>query len=180
MLHGIWWDWSSPRHPGFQSSVRVRPELLADRATVDALVGAAFGQQAEVRLVQALRGEPGVNSLVAERDGEVVGHCMLSPVHAPMRACALAPVAVHPDQQRRGVGGALVEAALKTAWVDHAACFVLGSPRYYGAWFDQAPPRWICPWPAPVDAFQVAFANPRLAAGTRDGPITYPMAFAAV
>lgn len=176
---GLWWDWSCPQHPDFVPSVQVRPEKPADVDTVDALVEAAFRQPDETRLVQALRDEPGTISLVAVTD-RVVGHCMLSPVHAPMRACGLAPVAVHPDHQRRGAGAALVQAALKAAWMDHRACFVLGSPLYYGAWFQQAPPRWTCPWPVDAAAFQVAFANIHQAEHFRDGPVTYGLAFAAV
>jgi putative acetyltransferase len=180
MLHGLWWEQSCRNGPDFVPSVRVRRETSKDHETVDALVEAAFGQEAEARLVRALRGEAGTISLVAETDEGVVGHTLLSPVHAPMRACALAPVAVHPDHQRKSAGAALVEAALREAWTDHRACFVLGSPRYYGAWFQQAAPRWTCPWPADVTAFQVAFANAHEAAHYRDGPVTYALAFAAV
>ena len=180
MLHGLWWEQGCRNGPGFVPSVRVRRETGDDQQQVDALVEAAFGRAAETRLVGALRGESGTISLVAETDEGVIGHAMLSPVHAPMRSCALAPVAVHPDHQRKSAGAALVEAALREAWTDHRACFVLGSPRYYGAWFEQATPRWTCPWPSDAAAFQVAFRNAHEVEHYREGPVTYVLAFAAV
>jgi putative acetyltransferase len=78
-----------------------------------------------------------VVSLVAERDGVLLGHIMFSPVQideeaAGGRTMGLAPMAVHPDAQRQGVGSRLVRAgldacrALRTELV-----FVLGHPEYY-------------------------------------------------
>jgi len=176
---GLWWDWSCPGHPDFVPSVEVRLEQPGDVAAVEVLVEAAFGQPDEARLVQLLRGEAGTISLVAVTD-QVIGHCMLSPVEAPMAACGLAPVAVHPQHQRHGAGAALVQAALQAAWESHRACFVLGSPRYYGAWFQQAPPQWTCPWPVNAEAFQVAFANVHEAKHFPEGPVRYGRAFDAV
>ena len=112
----------------------IRDETEADHAAVARLHGLAFGGDAEARLVDALRrsGAAAV-SLVAESGGVVVGHVLLSKLDAPEGALALAPLAVLPDRQRRGVGSALVRAALARAreggW---AAVFVLGDPAYYG------------------------------------------------
>jgi putative acetyltransferase len=109
-------------------------ETVADHAAVGRLHRLAFGGDAEARLVDALRrsGAAAV-SLVAECGGGVVGHVLLSRLISPPDALALAPLAVLPDQQRRGVGSALVRAALARArergWT---AVFVLADPAYYG------------------------------------------------
>ena len=66
-------------------------------------------------------------------EGVVVGHVLLSRLVSPPGALALAPLAVLPDRQRRGVGSALVRAALARAREGGgAAAFVLGDPAYYG------------------------------------------------
>jgi putative acetyltransferase len=112
----------------------IRDEAEADHATIGRLHRLAFGRDAEARLVDAMRRSGAVAvSLVAEAEGEVVGHVLLSRLVSPPGAVALAPLAVLPDRQRRGVGSALVRAALARAreggW---AAAFVLGDPAYYG------------------------------------------------
>ena len=78
-----------------------------------------------------------VVSLVAEASATVVGHVLFSPVTVEPSpgSClgvGLAPLAVRPALQRRGIGARLVESGL-------AACrragfgfvVVLGGPRYY-------------------------------------------------
>lgn len=112
----------------------LREESPADHAALRTLLEGAFGGTAEADLVEALReGQCLALSLVAEEDGQVVGHVALSPMRAPAGALALAPLAVAPGRQRRGIGAALVEEALARArsagW---AAVFVLGEPGYYG------------------------------------------------
>ena len=66
---------------GFQ----VRPERDADIAAIRTVNREAFGGEAEVELVDALRanGDAAV-SLVAETDAGVVGHILFS--HLPIRA----------------------------------------------------------------------------------------------
>ena len=103
----------------------IRDETVADHAAVWRLHRLAFGGDAEARLVDALRrsGAEAV-SVVAECGGGVVGHVLLSRLISPPDALALAPPAVLPDQQRRGVGSALVRAALARAGegLDRGVC----------------------------------------------------------
>lgn len=127
-----------PKCGGCDMSVfHVRPETTRDQAAVFQVERSAFGQPVQARLVDALRrnAEPRI-SLVAEKDGAVVGHIFFSPVsfddpHAP-RACQLSPLAVLPEVQRTGIGAAIVRAGLEacaaTGWT---AVFLLGDPRYY-------------------------------------------------
>ena len=94
-----------------------------------------FVTPAEARLVRLLRDAGRLTaSLVAEVDGEVVGHVAFSPVSTASGAegAGLAPIAVLPSHRRRGIGAKLVEAGLTAS---RAAGFgwvvVLGEPAYY-------------------------------------------------
>ena len=113
--------------------IEVRVESPRDWKAVYHVVLTAFGRSAEAELVKELR-ESGdsVVSLVAEEDGEIVGHVLLSRMGAPFPALALAPLSVIPTRQRSGIGSALVRGAVDRArgegW---AAIFVLGDPAYY-------------------------------------------------
>jgi putative acetyltransferase len=116
----------------------IRNERPSDQAAVYAVNSLAFEQPAEAELVLALhRADKAVIALVAELEGEVVGHILFSPVSvegqpADRRGLGLAPMAVHPEHQRGGIGGRLVEAGLAAArdgGFDFAV--VLGHPTYY-------------------------------------------------
>lgn len=115
----------------------VRVERPQDAAAIRRLHQAAFGGDAEARLVERLRAAGRARiSVVAESDAALVGHALFSPVSvdgAP-QACglALAPVAVHPHYQRRGVGTQLVFAGLNACRADGAGfVVVLGDPAWY-------------------------------------------------
>jgi putative acetyltransferase len=77
--------------------IDVRDESPRDWKAVYQVVSSAFGQSAEAELVKELR-EAGdsVVSLVADEDGQIVGHVLLSKMDAPFPALALAPVSVIP------------------------------------------------------------------------------------
>ncbi len=132
--------------PPVPPRVEIRPERPADpsdRHAIRAVHLAAFPTPAEADLVDRLRADGDVEpsrSLVAEVDGEVVGHCLLTAttlerpdgtaVVGPV--VALGPIAVRPAWQGRHVGSALMRAALDRCEHDGAAAVVLvGSPTYY-------------------------------------------------
>ncbi|HEV2955182.1 MAG TPA: N-acetyltransferase [Xanthobacteraceae bacterium] len=116
----------------------IRDESPADRPHIDLLLDEAFGGTYESRLVARLR-QAGLVAvaLVGEEDGQIIGHIVMSRLPAQLdgravRALALAPMAVQPDRQRRGVGARLLAAALERARAREAqAIFVLGHPAYY-------------------------------------------------
>ena len=114
----------------------IRPEKSADRDAVFGVNAAAFESDAEAKLVDALRGdvEPLI-SLVAELDGEIVGHILFTPVHVGAGrtpAMALGPMAVLPDRQRMGIGSHLVREGLQACRdAGAAAVFVLGHVEFY-------------------------------------------------
>lgn len=114
------------RHP---AQVLIRPEVPSDHAALDTLLTLAFGGPSEARLLRSLRADGDLShSLVAHVEGVPVGHVALSPLRAAGPAFALAPLVVHPAMQRRGIGRALIEAALRTA---AAPVVVLGDPAVH-------------------------------------------------
>ena len=127
--------------PAEGDAVAIRAERPSDQPAIADVVAAAFESQAEARLVDAIRASahfiPEL-SLVAEIDGQVVGHVMIS--HATLagdgrehRIAMLSPLAVAPAFQGRGVGSALVREATARADARGEPLVVLeGSPRYYG------------------------------------------------
>jgi len=140
--------------------VRVRPEEPADVEAVRAVHDAAFGQAAEGDLVNALRGgawwHPSL-SLVAESDGEVVGHVLLTDVTLAGRPVfTLGPIGVLPAHQRSGIGSALMAAALDgAATTDRGLITLLGDPAYYSrfGFTPAAGMNVLDPWGAPHGYF---------------------------
>jgi putative acetyltransferase len=116
----------------------LRPERPDDAAAVRRLHAAAFGDDVVPDLVEDLRRSDGAWSRVADDDGEVVGHVMLtaSLLDAPRRlveVLTLSPLGVLPGRQRRGIGTDLVRAAVQAAREREApVLFLEGDPAYYG------------------------------------------------
>jgi len=111
----------------------VRNEQSEDRAAIRDVLIAAFPRPDEADLVDRLRSDgDSVFSLVAIEDDAIVGHILFSKLNAPLRALALAPVAVAQARQRCGIGSELIRAGLQQAarggW---QAVFVLGDAPFY-------------------------------------------------
>ncbi len=144
---------SPARHPHHDRP----PGTPADHAAVHHVHTTAFTTPEEAVLVDALRaGASPLVSLVAEDDGRVVGHVMFSPVtlpgHPDLRLMGLAPLAVLPTHQRRGLGAALARAGLERCReVDIGAVFVLGDPKYYGRFGFVRADAIGCPFEAPAE-----------------------------
>jgi putative acetyltransferase len=160
--------------------IHVRDESPRDWKAVYQVVSSAFGQLAEAELVEKLReGGDSAVSLVAEEDGQIVGHVLLSRMDAPFPALALAPVSVIPTRQRSGIGSALVKRAVNSArskgW---DAIFVLGDPNYYERFgFDrEAAAGFASPYAG--RHFMVLRLSPSLPATT--GELRHAPAFAAL
>jgi putative acetyltransferase len=141
----------------------IRAEEPRDWAAVHAVNVAAFETAAEANLVDALRehAQPLV-SLVAEDNGAIVGQIMFSPVslsgHPALKIMGLAPMAVAPEHQRKGVGSALVRAGLeRCTQLGCGAVVVLGHPDYYPRFGFWPSTRFAigCEYEVPEDVFMV-------------------------
>lgn len=98
----------------------------------------AFGQPDEANIADKLRETcQGLLSLVAIVEDQLVGHILFSPVtiesdRGISKGMGLAPMAIIPDYQRRGIGSELVRSGL--AMLKDTTCpfvIVLGHPEYY-------------------------------------------------
>jgi putative acetyltransferase len=101
------------------------------------VVRRAFGRDDEASLVDALRAEGAVvQSFVTVLEGRIAGHLLFSELRivgdTMVSASALAPVAVLPEFQRRGIGSTLVRHGLETCRSrGQAIVIVLGDPHFY-------------------------------------------------
>jgi len=122
-------------------SITIRKENASDISAIYKVTEEAFkdvecSDKTEPLIVSALR-KAGVLtiSLVAEEYGSVVGHVAVSPVSISDGTegwYGLGPISVLPKFQGRGVGTALIKAALSTLKEMGAlGCVVLGEPDYY-------------------------------------------------
>ena len=119
----------------------VRTETDRDRegireVNIAAFRGHRYSQQTEHLIVEALRAAGALEvSLVAESDGEVVGHIAFSAASIGGSSTGwfvLGPVAVQPARQGEGIGRALVEAGLDALRSRGAGgCVLVGDPAFY-------------------------------------------------
>jgi putative acetyltransferase len=116
----------------------IRAEEPEDRSAIAEVTSAAFGKDDETRMVDAIRDSDGYVpelSLVAELDGRIVAHVMLSYVGLAgneRRVLELGPISVAPEHQRAGIGSALVREALQRAdQRQEPLVLVLGHADYY-------------------------------------------------
>lgn len=166
--------------------VTIREEAEADYARIAEVVEAAFGRPNEARLVEAIRVSDAYVpelALVADVDGEVVGHVMFS--YATLRGdedrrvLCMAPVSVAPGWQSKGVGGALIREGLARCEArGEPLVHVLGHPGYYPRFgFEPARPHGI----EPADPRTNDAAFMMLPLSTYDpsirGRMVYPPAF---
>jgi putative acetyltransferase len=166
--------------------MEIRQEQAGDGPGIRAVNRAAFETGAEADLVDALRAaaRPFL-SLVAVERGTIVGHILFSPATLADRPdlvlMGLAPMAVVPDRQRRGIGSALVGAGLERCQaLGCQAVVVLGHPSYYPRFGFVPASRFglRCEYDAPDEAFMALELRPGSLDGAR-GTIRYHAAFRA-
>jgi len=156
-------------------SILTRASQPADRPAIHDVHMAAFGPSEAPRIIrlvdEALDDRESVRSLVAVREGRVVGHVLFTPATVetagePVTASILAPLAVHPDVQRQGIGARLIAAGFEVLRDSGAELvFVLGDPAYYTRFgFQPAAKRGlVSPYPLPpayADAWMVYALRP--------------------
>lgn len=166
--------------------LKIRGREPADDEAIRHLNDLAFAGSHESQLVEDLRtASLSAVELVAVERMAIVGHILFSELavtldQKPIRALALAPMSVRPDQQRRGIGSALVGAGLERAcrrgW---QAVIVLGHPGFYPRFGFSAELARGFEAPFSGDAFMGLELEPGVLRG-RDGLIRYPSAFGIV
>jgi putative acetyltransferase len=121
-------------------TITVRPETPEDYDAVRSVNLAAFDTATEADLVDAMREEteyvPKL-SLVAELDGQIVGHALFSEVmiereSSELKALSLGPIAVLPEHQSQGIGSAMMNEGHKRGReMGYPFVVLIGHPWYY-------------------------------------------------
>lgn len=164
----------------------IRPERPTDHDAIREVNRLAFGGEDEARLVAALRDGGYVRvSLVAEEGGRVVGHVLFGDLPivtagGTVEALALAPLAVLPSHQQRGIGSLLVREGLRACReAGHRIVVVLGHPEFYSRFGFSAglTERLKSPFSGP--SFMAAELEPGALAGG-EGEVRYPPPFGAL
>jgi len=165
----------------------IRPEQEKDYLTIKKVNNLAFGQENEGNLVEKLRKNqeyvPEL-SLVAEVENEVVGHILFYPIQivakdASFPSLALAPLAVLPDYQHKGIGKQLVKTGLTQAkQLGYPSVIVLGNPNYYPQFGFKRASEWNirCPFEVPDTSF-FAIALEKDGLAEVHGTVAYPKEF---
>jgi putative acetyltransferase len=169
-------------------NIAIRRVAPTDWPAIVDINDSAFEGPAESALIAALErsGRP-VISLMALADGVPAGHIFFSPVRIlspglPMTAAALAPMAVSPRLQRRGVGSQLVDAGLSECVVQtYQVVLVVGHPHFYQR-FGFTPAAGLgleSVYSGAGDAFMALELTAGVLGG-RAGVVEYPAEFAGV
>lgn len=144
--------------------MKIRPETTLDHTSIYKINHLAFGQKAESQLINRLRKTdefiPEL-SLVMEKDNTIIGHILFSKIKIvgekkSYSSLALAPMSVHPDYQKQGVGSQLVRAGLaKAKEMEFDSVIVLGHKNYYPRFGFEKASKWgvKCPFEVPEEVF---------------------------
>ena len=160
----------------------IRNEQPQDIEAISRLTEVAFRNEVhsshtEHFIVNALRrtGQLSISLVAAEHD-EILGHVAISPVSISSGVTGwygLGPISVRPDRQGKGIGSALMWAALQQLRQQGAAgCVVLGDPAYYGRFGFKAHPGLELP-DVPPEYFQALSFTGELPVGV----VKYAAAF---
>jgi putative acetyltransferase len=121
-----------------KEGLNIREENLGDIPGIRAVNERAFDRPNEANLADVLRKDHAcILSLVASQGEKIIGHIVFSPVRIESEkgryfGAGLGPVAVLPDDQRKGIGTRLIEEGLRPLKKkDCPRVVVLGHPGYY-------------------------------------------------
>lgn len=124
------------------NKTNIRQEAPYDFDEVFEIVSSAFGQNNEAILVNSLRKNPNVFipklSIVATDNDKVIGHILFTKIKIiqdnknETESLALAPIAVKPEFQNKGIGKQLIKHGLDIArTLQFKSVIVLGHENYY-------------------------------------------------
>lgn len=173
--------------------ITIRQETPKDYTAIEEVIKEAFlretmSDQQEHVLVQKLRTSsafvPELSLVAFNEEEEIIGYLLLTEnkivnENQEMRALSLAPVAVHPDFQKQGIGSQLIIEGIKRARAaGYRAMVVLGHPAYYPRFGFKPAHLWQikAPFDVPYEAFMVL----ELTSGALEnqtGTVQYPSEF---
>lgn len=168
--------------------VQIQKENNTDYTAVRKVHQLAFGQDNEANLVTELRKSKSYIpdlSLVARVDRKIVGHILLTEIlivdnhnHKTV-SLALAPMAVFPEFQKKGIGAQLINSSIQKARdMQYKSIIVLGHPQYYPKFGFQPAIQWKIkpPFDVPSHAFMALELVTDGLANT-SGMVIYPKEF---
>lgn len=164
------------------SEIKIRHEDEGDSASISDIITLAFendpiSDKREAEIVRLMREDSALTiSLVAETEGQIVGHVAFSKVTINdefMAWYGLAPVSVAPKFQGKGIGSQLINEGIKLLKAMNAkGCVLLGEPDYYSRFGFKAYANLILPG-VPAEYFQaLAFGD-----SIPSGRVKYHQAF---
>ena len=163
-------------------NLKIRNEEKGDidaikNVTIEAFLNAPHTGNTEQYIVRDLRNSGALSiSLVAENQGQIVGHVAISPVTISDGAegwFGIGPISVSPNIQRYGVGSKLMRSALEALkGLGASGCVLLGDPAYYSRFGFKAESNIVLP-DVPAEYFQALSFGSSLP----QGHVTYHHAF---
>ncbi|MDD5168327.1 MAG: N-acetyltransferase [Syntrophales bacterium] len=119
----------------------IRKETISDIEAISEVTIAAFetlaiSNHTEQFIIKALREAQALTiSLVAESDGQVVGHIAFSPIaisDGSLNWHGLGPISVLPKYQKQGIGKSLISEGFSLLKdLGGTGCALVGDPAYY-------------------------------------------------
>lgn len=167
--------------------IKIRNEQLNDYDEIKKINELAFGQENEGKMIESLRKTSDYNaslSLVAEIKDKIVGHILFYPIKIKSEKgeytiLSLAPMAVHPEYQNKGIGSKLIKRGLAIAKeTNFDAVIVVGHPKYYPRFGFKPASNWgiKLPFDVPDDVF-LALELKDNALKNYKGKVEYPKEF---
>ena len=145
--------------------LKIRQESKSDFKEVYKINKLAFEEESEAKLVELLRNSNAFVpelSLVAIIDNNIIGHILFTKIKIvdsnqnEFESLALAPMAVSPKYQKKGIGGKLINKGLDIATkLNFKSVIVLGHEYYYPKFGFVPTTKWEikAPYEVPVNAF---------------------------
>ncbi|ERN51133.1 GNAT family N-acetyltransferase [Alkalihalophilus marmarensis] len=175
-------------------NLKIRQEQIEDYELTESVVKAAFADaehsdKKEHELVNRIRKSnefiPRLSLVATDTNSnKILGHILLSKIkisnnNQMAESLALAPVSVLPEYQNKGIGGLLINVALKEAKeLGYKSVVVLGHPEYYPKFGFKIASLWgiKAPFEVPDEAF-MALELSENALNKVSGVVEYPSVF---
>lgn len=145
--------------------LKVKQENKLDYNAVYNINKLAFGEEGEAKLVELLRNSKAFVpelSLVATIGSNIIGHILFTKIKIidinqnEFESLALAPMAVNPEFQKKGIGRQLIKTGLdKAREMNFKSVIVLGHKNYYPKFGFKPTKKWgiTAPYDVPTSAF---------------------------